>query len=77
MITEKVKVLSGTFTRITAENEEDKKLLESELTEGQKIFLLGLRERVSLTMKKPLSKELVQIAGKYIDIIPCEIKKKQ
>ena len=53
------------------------KLAESELTEGQKIFLKGLREQVSHTMKKPLSNNLVKVTGKYIDIIPCKIKAKR
>jgi hypothetical protein len=74
MRSEKIKVVSGTFIAVTAETEEDRQLLESELTGGQKAFLQGLREQVSRTMKKPLSKQLIQVTGKYIDIVPCEIK---
>ena len=68
---EKVKVVSGSFTEFTAETDEDRQLLESELTEEQQIFLKGLRMQVAKSMKKPLSEKLVQISGKYINVNPC------
>jgi hypothetical protein len=71
MIIEKVKVVSGSFTIVTAETEEDRQSLESELTDDQKMFLEGLRIQVARNMNKPLSKQLVQITAKYIDVKPC------
>ena len=68
---EKVKVVSGSFTEFTAETDEDRQLLESELTEEQKAFLKGLRMHVAKNMKKPLSEKLVQVSGKYVNIKPC------
>lgn len=68
---EKVKVVSGSFTEFTAETDEDRQLLESELTEEQKAFLKGLRMQVAKSMKKPLSEKLVQVSGKYINVNPC------